>query len=61
MTSLLGRMATYSGEEIAYDKALADGIDLVPDNPMFDSKPPVQPGPDGLYACALPGKTKVLK
>ena len=61
MTSILGRMATYSGQEMQYDKALADGVDLVPDNPTFKSEPPVKPGPDGLYACAMPGITKVLK
>jgi predicted dehydrogenase len=61
MTSILGRMATYSGVEVQYDKALAEGIDLVPEKPTWDSQPPVLPGKDGLYPCAIPGQTKVLK
>jgi predicted dehydrogenase len=61
MTAILGRMATYSGVEIAYDDALNFGYGIMPKD--FDWKADPGPKPDketGLYPCAMPGKTKVL-
>jgi len=60
MTSILGRMATYSGQVIKYKDALERGEDLMPKNFAWDAEPPVKPGPDGIYPCAMPGKTQVL-
>jgi hypothetical protein len=60
MTSILGRMAAYSGKEVEYSKALASKIALLPDSLAWDAKPKVLPGPDGLYPRAIPGKTEVL-
>jgi myo-inositol 2-dehydrogenase/D-chiro-inositol 1-dehydrogenase len=60
MTAILGRMATYSGQEIKYADALARGVDYMPKEFDWKAEPPVKPGPDGLYPCALPGKTQVL-
>jgi myo-inositol 2-dehydrogenase/D-chiro-inositol 1-dehydrogenase len=60
MTAILGRMATYSGQEIRYADALEHGLDLMPKQFDWKAEPPVKPGPDGLYACAIPGETKVL-
>lgn len=58
MTSLLGRMATYSGQVVEWDKAINSGINIHPATYAFDAQPPVLPGPDGMYAAAIPGVTK---
>lgn len=58
MTSILGRMATYSGQVIAWDKAINSGIDLHPQEYSWDAKLPVMPNSEGLYAVAVPGVTK---
>ncbi len=58
MTSILGRMATYSGQRMDWDKAITSGIDLHPKVYAFDAPPPVMPNSDGWYAVAVPGVTK---
>ncbi|MEJ7736706.1 MAG: Gfo/Idh/MocA family oxidoreductase [Chitinophagaceae bacterium] len=58
MTSILGRMATYSGQAVTWDKAINSGISLQPATYAFDANPPVMPDLDGMYASAIPGKTK---
>jgi len=60
MTAIMGRMATYSGKVISWDEAFKSELALAPDRYAFDGIPPVLPGPDGIYACAVPGVTKVL-
>ncbi|MFT4155983.1 Gfo/Idh/MocA family protein [Parafilimonas sp.] len=58
MTSILGRMATYSGQMIEWDKAINSGISIMPSTFSFDAMPPVQPDTNGMYAAAIPGVTK---
>jgi len=58
MTSLLGRMATYSGQMIEWDKAINSGINIHPKVYAFDAEPPVLPDANGLYPVAVPGVTK---
>jgi predicted dehydrogenase len=58
MTSILGRMATYSGQVIEWDKAINSGIDLHPKEYAWAATPPVLPDADGMYAAAIPGVTK---
>ncbi len=58
MTSILGRMATYSGQRMDWEKAITSGIDLHPKVYAFDAPPPVMPNADGWYAVAVPGVTK---
>jgi predicted dehydrogenase len=58
MTSILGRMATYSGQIIDWDKAINSGLNLHPSVYAFDAAAPVNPGPDGFYPVAVPGVTK---
>ncbi len=58
MTSILGRMATYSGQVIEWDKAINSGIDIHPSVYDFAAAPPVLPDADGLYPVAVPGVTK---
>lgn len=54
-TAILGRMATYSGLEIAWDDAMNSTLDLFPKELTWDADPGPKPGPDGLYPCAIPG------
>lgn len=60
MTSIMGRMATYSGQIIEWDKALNSGIDIMPKKFDWDALPPVLPDDDGYYPIAVPGKTKYM-
>jgi predicted dehydrogenase len=58
MTAILGRMATYSGQVIEWDKAMNSGISLQPDVYSFDALPKSLPNADGFYNVAVPGVTK---
>jgi predicted dehydrogenase len=58
MTSILGRMATYSGQVVEWDKAINSGLDLQPKAYAWDAAPPVLPDKDGLYTAAVPGITQ---
>ena len=58
MTSILGRMATYSGQMVYWDKAIHSGIDIHPKVYAWDATPPVVPNADGSYPIAIPGITK---
>ena len=59
-TAILGRYATYSGQMIKWDEALAADNSLFPDKLAWDADPKVLPDEDGLYPVAVPGQTKVL-
>jgi len=58
MTSILGRMATYTGQVIEWDQAINSGIDIHPKKYDWNAEPPVLPNADGYYPIALPGVTK---
>ena len=58
MPSILGRMATYSGQVMDWDKTLASGISIMPKVFDWNAMPPVVPDEDGKYPIAMPGKTK---
>lgn len=59
MTAILGRMATYSGQQITWDEAMATNLKLVPDDlTSFNSQAPIQPDAEGHYPVAIPGKTR---
>jgi predicted dehydrogenase len=60
MTAILGRMATYSGQVIEWEKALNSGIDLQPKTLDWNAMPPNVPNEDGYYAVAVPGKTNYV-
>lgn len=60
MTSILGRMATYSGQIVEWDKAINSNLDIMPKVFSFDAPPPVLPGPDGFYPIAVPGVTRYV-
>lgn len=59
MTSILGRMATYSGQVVEWDKAINSGISLQPKAYDWNAMPPVVPNEDGYYPVATPGVTKL--
>ena len=56
MTAIMGRMATYSGKLIEWDKAINTDDNLVPENINWNSKPPVLPDNNGRYKIPIPGK-----
>jgi hypothetical protein len=58
MTSIMGRMATYTGQVIDWDKAINSGIDIHPKVYDWNAEPPVLPNADGYYPIAIPGMTK---
>ena len=58
MTSILGRMATYSGQVIEWDKAINSGINLMPKQFDWNAMPPTLPNEDGYYEIPVPGKLK---
>lgn len=58
LTAIIGRLATYSGQTIAFDKALNSGLNLQPARYAFDAAPPVVPDETGNYAYAKPGITR---
>ena len=58
LTSVIGRMATYSGQIIEWDKTLNSGISIQPAKYDWDAPPPVLPDANGFYPIATPGVTK---
>ncbi|MCU0398101.1 MAG: Gfo/Idh/MocA family oxidoreductase [Cyclobacteriaceae bacterium] len=58
MTAILGRMATYSGQVVEFDKTLNSGISIMPASYDWNAKPPVLPDANGEYPAAVPGITK---
>ena len=60
MTSILGRMATYSGQVVQWDKAINTNLNLMPKVFDFNAPPPVLPNSDGNYLVAVPGITNYL-
>lgn len=58
LTSIMGRMATYSGQIIDWDKTLNSGISIQPVKYAWDAPPPVLPDANGFYPVATPGVTK---
>ena len=58
MTSILGRMATYSGQNVEWDKAINSNINIMPTEYAFNATPPVLPNADGFYPVPEPGQTK---
>jgi len=58
MTSILGRLATYTGNVVEWDAALNSGLSLQPTRYAWDADMPVKPDANGLYPVAVPGSTK---
>lgn len=62
MTSIFGRMATYSGKKISWEDAINSELKLadVDSFHSYDDEAPVKPNEEGRYAIPTPGKSKVL-
>ncbi len=60
MTSILGRMATYTGQVVEWDKALNSGLNLQPSSYDWNAMPQVLPDANGFYPVAVPGVTKFV-
>ena len=60
MTAILGRMATYSGKSVEWDKALASQTSILPE--VFDWDAPMKsmPRPDGTYLRPIPGRSVLV-
>jgi predicted dehydrogenase len=58
-TAVLGRYATYSGKQVAYDKVLGLDDRTMPEGIAWDGPAPVQPGADGLYPLPMPATFKM--
>lgn len=57
MTAIMGRMATYSGQVITWDAAMAIDHSLVPELHSFTDTAPVLPDNNGNYPIPIPGVT----
>ena len=62
MTSILGRMATYSGKELAMEDALNSELVESPVDKYhsYKDEPPVLPDEEGAYPVPIPGVTKTV-
>ncbi|MCC7011793.1 MAG: Gfo/Idh/MocA family oxidoreductase [Planctomycetes bacterium] len=63
MTAILGRMATYGGQPLSWDAALASDVALWPAAPgdlTWTTDPPTLPDGDGRYPIPTPGVTRVV-
>jgi myo-inositol 2-dehydrogenase / D-chiro-inositol 1-dehydrogenase len=62
MTSIMGRMATYSGRVIRWDEAFNSTVSLANVDQLHSLQDlaPTLPNQDGEYEVAIPGKTHVL-
>ena len=58
MTAILGRLATYTGVVVEFEKALNSGMTIMPTTFDWNATPPVVPDKDGFYPIAVPGVTK---
>ncbi|MCY4233648.1 MAG: Gfo/Idh/MocA family oxidoreductase [Bacteroidetes bacterium] len=55
MSAILGRMATYSGNVVTWEEAMASELDLMPEQFAWDADPPVLPNAEGRYEIPTPG------
>ncbi len=58
LSGIMGRMATYTGQEITWEQALNSDLDTMPKSLAWDADPGPKPGADGLYPAPIPGETK---
>jgi len=60
MLAIMGRMATYTGQLITWEQAMASKEDLSPSSYDWDATPPIVPDENGQYPIAQPGITKFV-
>jgi len=60
LTTILGRYATYSGQQVTRDEVLNSSIQLMPSTVDWDDTPPVLPDKNGYYSIPSPGVYKII-
>lgn len=60
LTSIMGRLATYSGKVITREEVLESSAALRPSSYSWDATPPTQPDANGFYPIPIPGATNVV-
>jgi predicted dehydrogenase len=60
LAAIMGRMAAHSGQYITWDQAMKSDFQYVKDidHMTAETPAPIQAGPDGMYACPVPGVTR---
>ena len=58
LVGIMGRMASYSGQQITWDQVVNCNVSLAPERYAFDATPPVLPDQTGRYPVPTPGVTK---
>jgi myo-inositol 2-dehydrogenase / D-chiro-inositol 1-dehydrogenase len=58
-STVLGRLATYSGQEVKWDDAVKSNFSIMPADYDMNAEAPVKPGPDGNYQVPIPGQFKL--
>ena len=59
MTAIIGRMATYSGQEIVWEDAMKSTKNLLPEELSWTAEAPVKPDAKGAYPIPVPGSYKL--
>jgi len=60
MMAILGRMCTYSGQELSWEQAIQSQIGVMPKEFSMSATPPTVPDANGFYRIAMPGVTRVV-
>jgi len=60
LTAIMGRMCTYSGQELTWDECLNSTIGYMPETFSWDAPMPSMPDDQGFYTIPTPGVTKVV-
>ena len=60
MTAVMGRMATYSGQEVSWDEAINSTKSLLPATLAFSAEAPVNPDKNGDYPIPKPGSYEIM-
>jgi len=58
LATIMGRMATYSGQMITWEEAMNSDAQLMPDYVGWDMEPPVLPDENGYYPVPVPGVSR---
>ncbi|WP_193213373.1 Gfo/Idh/MocA family protein [Luteolibacter marinus] len=60
LTSILGRMAAYSGNEVSWEQALNSDLATMPSELSWNADPGPKAGADGMYPCPVAGAGKYV-
>ncbi len=60
LTAIMGRMATYSGKPVTWDKALNSQVSIMPEEYSWTAKLKNMPNENGEYQIPVPGVSQVV-